>query len=190
MSIFVLLQFGNMPTHSNSKISDIMAKKLETIGSFSSAQDAAIKMRDRQVSSVLVIDDKDGSPIGIVTERDLSRKVCVGDKSSKELSARQIMSSPLITINADSSPFYAADLMLKNKVRHLLVITAESSQNENRKESMDDKYVLNPVGIITPMDFTRFEATTTLSDHIDIDNHDDNTVEEILRHYRNDFNFV
>jgi hypothetical protein len=42
-----------MRTRSETKI-DITVKKLETVGSSSSAQDAAIKMRDKQVSSVLV----------------------------------------------------------------------------------------------------------------------------------------
>ncbi len=176
--------------HTKTKVSDIMVGRLETIGSFSSAQEAAIKMRDKQVSSVLVMDDKDSTPIGIVTERDLSRKVCVCDRRSKELLAIQIMSSPLITINADLSPSYAADLMLKNKVRHLLVVMPESSQDKNRRESRDDVYVQKPIGIITPMDFTRFEVTDALSDQNDIDNSEDNAVEGILQHYRNDFNFA
>ena len=96
-------------------------------------------MRDKQVSSVLVIDDKNGRPQGIVTERDLSRKVCVSDKNSNTMLSIQIMSSPLITINADSSPSDAADLMLKNNVRHLLVVMTEPSQDKDRNESMDDE---------------------------------------------------
>jgi len=62
------------------------------------------------------------------------------------------VSSPLITINADPSPTDAADLMLKNKVRHLLVVMTESSQDKDKNDSMDDEYFLKPVGIITPMD--------------------------------------
>lgn len=189
-SILPLSRILTKRIHTETKISDIMVSRLETIGSFSSAQEAAIKMRDKHVSSVLVIDAKDGTPIGIVTERDLSRKVCVCDRSSKDLLAIQIMSSPLITINADSSPSYAADLMLKNKVRHLLVVMPESSQDKNRRESRDDVYIQKPIGIITPMDFTRFEVTDTLSDQNDIDNNEDNAVEGILQHYRNDFNFA
>jgi hypothetical protein len=99
------------------------------------------------------------------------------------------MSSPLITINTDSSPSYAADLMLKNKVRHLLVVV-KSRQDNNKKESRDDEYFPKPVGIITPMDFTRFEVTNTLLDQSNMDNHEENAVDEILRHYRNDFNFA
>jgi signal-transduction protein with cAMP-binding, CBS, and nucleotidyltransferase domain len=179
-----------MQTRSGTKISDIMINRLETVGSSSSAQNAAIKMRDRQVSTVLVIDDKDGTPIGIVTERDLSRKVCVSEKSSKELLSGQVMSSPLITINADSSPSEAADLMLKNKVRHLLVVETKPSQDKIKKESVDEKDLLKPVGIITPMDFTRFEVTNTMADNKDTDNHEDNPIEKILSHYRDDFNFA
>ena len=96
-------------------------------------------MRDKQVSSVLVIDYKNGRPQGIVTERDLSRKVCVSDKNSNTMLSIQIMSSPLIIINADSSPSDAADLMLKNNVRHLLVVMTEPSQDKDRNESMDDE---------------------------------------------------
>lgn len=172
------------------KISDIMANKLETIGSSSNAQDAAKKMRDKQISSVLVIDDKDGSPLGIVTERDLVRKVCVGDRSSKELAVNQVMSSPLITINSDSSPSYAADLMLSHKVRHLLVVTPKSIYHKNIKELSGNESDLELIGIITPMDFTRFDVSDTVLDQNDVDNYEDSAVEGILRHYRNDFNFA
>jgi CBS domain-containing protein len=174
------------------KVSDIMTKKLETVRSSSSAQDIAIRMRDKQVSSVLVIDDKNGRPQGIVTERDLSRKVCVSDKNSSTMLSSQIMSSPLITINADSSPTDAADLMLKNNVRHLLVMT-QPSQDKDKNESMDDESVLKPIGIITPMDFTRFEATSTLEENKNVDDGDedeDHVIKNILNYYKNAFNFA
>ena len=67
-------------------------------------QEAAKKMRDKNVSSLLVIDDfNDGKPIGIVTERDLVRQVCVNDSSSKHTIIRVITSSPLVTVDATSS---------------------------------------------------------------------------------------
>ena len=85
-------------------ISQIMTKKLETIGTASSAQEKEKKMRDKNVSSLLVIDDfNDGKPIGIVTERDLVRQVCVNDSSSKHTIIRVITSSPLVTVDATSS---------------------------------------------------------------------------------------
>jgi predicted transcriptional regulator len=58
------------------------------------------------------------------------------------------MSSPLITIASESSVSTATDLMLKNNVRHLLVIENES------------KYSNQPIGIITPLDLVRIEEYT------------------------------
>lgn len=124
-------------------ISQIMNKKLETIGTTSSAQEAAKKMRDKNVSSLLVIDYfNNGKAIGIVTERDLVRQVCVNDGSSKHTIVQTITSSPLVTVDAISSVEVAADLMIQNKVRHLLVV--------------EDDDISKPLGIITPSDFTDY----------------------------------
>ncbi len=186
-----------MPIHKTTKVSEIMTKKLETIGSTSSAQDVAIKMRDKQVSSVLVMDERYGIPLGIVTERDLARKVCVTDKNSTQLLASKVMSFPLIKVNAEVSTLEAADLMLENKVRHLLVVSNVSSQtkveNENdtveKEEEEEDKDLLKPVGIITPMDFIRFNLVTPTATDLPKDSQEDNDTERILEYYKNDSNF-
>jgi CBS domain-containing protein len=125
-----------MPT----SIGEIMTQKLETIDASNTAQDAAKKMADKNVSSLVVIDRAD-KPIGIVTERDLVRQVCVNDASSSNILIHHIMSSPLVTIDANSSVEEAADIMIQNKVRHLLVV----SENGNRA-----------LGIITSSNFTSY----------------------------------
>ena len=118
-----------------------MTEKLETIGISSSAQEASKKMRDKNVSSLVVIDNND-KPAGIVTERDLVRKVCVNDASSKSMMIQHIMSSPLVTIDSGSPVEAAADVMIQNRVRHLLVV--------------EDNDINKPQGIITPTDFTAY----------------------------------
>lgn len=55
---------------------DIMRKRLETIDDSASVQDAAKKMKDKDVSSLIVV-DREGKPQGLITERDLVTKVCV-----------------------------------------------------------------------------------------------------------------
>jgi len=175
-----------MPTQGATKISKIMTKKLETVGSTSSAQEVAIKMRDKQVSSIVVMDDRFGIPLGIVTERDLARKVCVTDKNSTQLLASQVMSFPLITVNADSSSSDAADLMLKNKVRHLLVISKDSKQTMDNNEALENKDLIRPVGIITTTDFIKFSLTPDTDSDKDVN--EDKKTEEILEYYRNDSN--
>lgn len=179
-----------MPIHRTTKVGEIMTKKLETIGSSSSAHEVAIKMRDKQVSSVLIMDERYGIPLGIVTERDLARKVCVTDKNSTQLLASKVMSFPLIKVDAEVSTLEAADLMLKNKVRHLLVVSSESTQSgvENENDMTEDKDLLKPVGIITPMDFIRFNLVTPSTD-LPKDGQEDNDTERILEYYKNDSNF-
>jgi CBS domain-containing protein len=67
-------------------------------------------MKDKKVSSLLVI-DASNRPIGIVTERDIVRKHCINDLRTSEVTNREIMSSPLITIDYRLSVSTAADLM-------------------------------------------------------------------------------
>jgi CBS domain-containing protein len=142
-------------------ISDIMRKKLETIEEMASVQEAAKKMKDKNVSSLVVV-DTNGKPQGLVTERDLARKVCINDVRTSTVTNKEIMSSPLITINAASSPSIAADTMLQNNVRHLLVVDDKDNANK-------------PVSIITPRDFTRYQEYAA--------NEDKDAIEKILEYY-------
>src|SRR5512134_2152820 len=120
-------------------VRDIMRKDLHTIAVSSSIQDTAILMNDLKVSSLLIVDTY-GNPVGLITERDLVRRACVKDQLSSQVTNKEIMSSPLITIDAKSSASETIDLMLKNKVRHLLVVDNESGNSGK------------PIGIITPLD--------------------------------------
>jgi signal-transduction protein with cAMP-binding, CBS, and nucleotidyltransferase domain len=81
-------------------IKEIMSTHLETIDVTENAQDVAKKMDSKRISSVLVIDrdKKSEEPIGIVTERDLVKRVCALGISSKEVGVREIMSSPIATV--------------------------------------------------------------------------------------------
>ena len=139
-------------------IGELMTEKLKTIDLLSTAQEASKKMRDNKISSLVVVDNKNNNdnnnkPIGIVTERDLVRKVCVNDASSSKMLIKDIMSSPLVTIDSKSSVEVAADIMTQNKVRHLLVIEENNDEEANR-----------PLGIITPSDFVGY-----LKENLNID---------------------
>jgi len=85
-----------------------------------SAKEAAKKMLDKNVSSLVVVDE-DGQAIGIITERDITRGVCIHDVLSKEFKVRHLMTSPLSAIDPNLSAELAANRMLQDKVRHLIV---------------------------------------------------------------------
>jgi CBS domain-containing protein len=87
------------------------------------------------------------------------------------------MSSPLITIKSRASPSEAADMMLLHNVRHLLVVVDDSVDNNmGSSSSSNNNDVGIPVGIVTPLDFTRYQGN--------IDNKDKDAIEKILEYYR------
>ncbi|MFL6346115.1 MAG: cyclic nucleotide-binding/CBS domain-containing protein [Nitrososphaeraceae archaeon] len=141
-------------------INSIMRKQLETIEGTASVQQAAKKMKDKNVSSLVVVDES-GAPQGLVSERDLVRKVCTTDVSISTVKNKEVMSSALITISSRSSPSEAADMMLQHNVRHLLVV--------------DNDNVNKPIGIITPLDFTRHQEYVA--------NEDREAIEKMLEYY-------
>ncbi|HKG72557.1 MAG TPA: CBS domain-containing protein [Nitrososphaeraceae archaeon] len=156
-------------------VGELMTQKIETIGTLSSAQEASKKMRDNNVSSLVVIDDSNNKPTGIVTERDLVRKVCVNDKSSNSSSMliKNIMSSPLITIDSRLPVEAAADVMIQNKVRHVLVV--------------ENNDINRPLGIVTPTDFVAYlkenlnvnEANARILESLKGQEEEENVVEEL-----------
>src|ERR671931_2624161 len=121
-------------------VGELMTENLETVSTQSSAQEASKKMRDNNVSSLVVFDESNHKPTGIVTERDLVRKACVSATSSSNILIKDIMAaSPFVTIDSRSPVEVAANVMIENKIRHLIVVNYND--------------ISKIVGIITPTDF-------------------------------------
>ena len=81
--------------------------------------DVANEMIKYDRSSVIVIEDE--KPIGIITERDISRKIIPNDRKPSAVSLSEIMTSPLITIDHSTSVSDAIRMMLEHKIRRLPV---------------------------------------------------------------------
>ena len=99
--------------------------------------DAARLMRATDRDSLIVFDL--GRAMGIVTERDIIRKITAEGVDAMKVHVSQIVSTPLITIHPDKPAKEAAALMLEKKIRHLPVV------KDNRL-----------LGIITLSDFARY----------------------------------
>jgi len=112
-----------------SAVSEIMSPKaLVTINvdSKPSAFDVARLMAKNGVGSVVVVGDGN-KPLGIITERDLLKKISAQNKEAQQIAAKVIMSSPLFTIKAIDSVETAAEAMVKNKVKRLVIIEQDGS---------------------------------------------------------------
>jgi CBS domain-containing protein len=79
-------------------------------------------MKEKGISSVLVSSKKGAEPTGIVTERDILYKVVAENKEPFKTTLKEIMSSPIITINEDASVKDAVSLMRSKGIRRLVVV--------------------------------------------------------------------
>ncbi len=129
-------------------IADVMTKSVISVDASMTANGAAKMMEDAKVGAVIVMENN--TPVGIVTDRDFAVKI-VAHAYDITTPVKQIMSSPLFSINSDESVRTAADLMHDRGIRKLPVIDGE-----------------NVVGIITATDIVNLLAVCVEEDMRDM----------------------
>jgi CBS domain-containing protein len=102
------------------KVKDVMVKRIITMDAKKSISDAANRMKDREIGSVIIINAKKQA-VGIVTERDIVRRAVAKGMSHKE-PVSKIMSKSIFTIAPDTELEIAAKMMVKNGIKRLPVI--------------------------------------------------------------------
>jgi CBS domain-containing protein len=125
-------------------VSNIMVRNVKTVEENQSINAIAKEMSDNNIGSVVIVKSNEvGGLSGLITERDIVRIAGAAQTSSSrtllQLIARDIMSKPVITIDAGSSIQDAIQAMKLNNIRRLPVV--------NREGKM--------VGIITDKDIFR-----------------------------------
>lgn len=103
---------------------------LETANALDSVLDLAKKMKEKGRGSVVVTEYTTSSagsrtgtvPVGIITERDIVRKVVAGAKDPENTTAYDVMSKPLIIVGPEASIYDAALIMTKYKIRRLPIV--------------------------------------------------------------------
>ena len=130
-----------MPT-----VKDFMTKNVITIDAGKTVFEAADLMSQNNVGDLVVMDKN--TPVGIVTERDLVRRV-LAERKSLDIKVSEVMTTPLRVIDPEASLKEAARRMVNKGIRRLPVIK-------------DNKLV----GIITTADFARQLSKKTLTDDI------------------------
>ena len=77
-------------------------------------------MADKEIGALLVM--QDANPLGIISERDYTRKVILKDKSSKATRVSEIMTSELVSVDSHAHIDDCIALMNEHHIRHLPVI--------------------------------------------------------------------
>jgi len=106
------------------KVSSILAhKKTSTvwsIGPNATVSDAIQLMDEKNVGALPVVENK--TLVGIVSERDYTRKVIVKGGSSKNTPVSDIMTKQVLTVNLSNSVTECMRIMTERRVRHLPVL--------------------------------------------------------------------
>lgn len=107
-----------MNSVSKLKLYDIASRTVLTVAPETSLEEAIGRFAENHISSLVVIEDD--KPVGIVTERDLVRLMCIGSADKRPV--RAVMSSPLMTVPYDLD-FSTAQVMMANcGIRHLVLV--------------------------------------------------------------------
>ena len=105
------------------KIKEIMTKSPACCTPETSLRDVAAMFVDNDCGAVPVVDSVNTRrPIGIVTDRDIACRAVAKGLNALELTARDCMSSPSVTISQDASLDEAIRLMEESRVRRLPVV--------------------------------------------------------------------
>jgi len=120
-------------------IRDIMTVNVKTAHTDAITIEVIRKMTKFEVGSVIIIDSAK-RPVGIITERDILRKVVEPRLPVDIVRALEVMSSPLVSISPDMSVEQCAKMMSDKRIKKLPVVE-------------DGKLV----GIVTSMDLVRTE---------------------------------
>jgi CBS domain-containing protein len=97
------------------------AKEVVTVAGETCAGDVAQRMRSESVGSVVVVNES-GAPIGIITDRDLARRVVAKGTDPAQTTAASIMSDQLLTVDASERLQQVARMMSDHGVRRIPVL--------------------------------------------------------------------
>lgn len=96
-----------------------MAESLMSIGPTESILQASHVMHESEVHSLLV--EESGEYIGIITNHDISKKLIAENLDPEKVQVAEVMSFPLIKIEAQESMERAAQIMRDHSIHHLEV---------------------------------------------------------------------
>ncbi len=100
-------------------VRDIMTKDVRVVRPDTSVKEVVAVMNKFDIGSVVVVQGE--RPVGIITERDILKRIVEPCLAPETMTARQVMTSPVIAIDENASINEAARLMVKKRVKRLLV---------------------------------------------------------------------
>jgi len=101
-------------------VRDIMSKDVKVVRPDTSMKEVVATMNKFNIGSIIIV--QSDRPVGIITERDILRRIVEPCLAPETLTARQIMTSPVLTISETASIEETAKLMARKRVKKLPVM--------------------------------------------------------------------
>jgi CBS domain-containing protein len=102
------------------KVEDVMIREVITIDENSSVKEAAEVMNKFEIGCLIAI--RKGKAMGIITERDLLKRVVADVKDTTKTKVKDIMTSPLVVVEPAMELEEAVKLMFQMKIKKLPVV--------------------------------------------------------------------
>jgi len=102
------------------KVKDVMVRDVTTVGAEATVWEAVGLMNKHEIGCLVVM--KKLKPVGIVTERDMLKRVLFGLKDPEKVKVREIMSKPLVAVKPQMNIEDAAGIMLGRRIKKLPVV--------------------------------------------------------------------
>jgi len=120
------------------KVEDVMVREVITIDEDATVKEAAEVMNKFEIGCLIAVRKK--KAMGIITERDLLKRVVADAKDATKTKVKDVMSSPLVVVEPSMDLEEAVKLMFQMKIKKLPVV--------------DEKRL---VGLVTLTDIARFQ---------------------------------
>lgn len=101
-------------------VRDIMQKNVITIEHDKTVHDAAIILKEKEISFLVII--KDQKSIGVISERDIVQKVAAQDQKASSIKIESVMSKKFRWVTPDTPIEDAVQKMLNNNIRRLIIL--------------------------------------------------------------------
>jgi CBS domain-containing protein len=125
-------------TTASLKVEDVMIKEVMTIDENATVKEAAEVMNKFEIGCLIAV--RKGKAMGILTERDMLKRVVAESKDAAKTKVKDVMSSPLVVVEPSMDLEEAVRLMFQMKIKKLPVV--------------DGKRL---VGLVTLTDIARFQ---------------------------------
>lgn len=102
------------------KSKDPKHQEVHTIASDHTVFEALMRMAEKNVGALPVVDN--GTVVGVISERDYARKLILKGRRSDVTTVREIMSSPVITVDTHQTVETCMNIMTDSHLRHLPVV--------------------------------------------------------------------